>query len=208
MCLAALLTGCASTGTITGRVSAPETARSAPADGDHAPGQVSARGSVADAVIYVQDVSSEVESELPAPREPPRFEIANLTFHPRVLAVVAGTSVEFQNRDSVFHNVFSICPANRFDLGRYGPGKSRRAAFRTPGPVNIYCDLHPKMSAFILVVPNRAFARADSVGRFVLPPLPPGQYGVVVWHPDFPPMRRTITVSGGKCAEMEVTLAP
>lgn len=204
--LAAVLTGCASSGTISGTLSAPGPGKSAPPDGESASGHVSIGQSVAEAVVYVEKVSPEVDSHLPAPREAPRIEHVGQEFRPRVLVVAAGTSVEFPNRDTVFHNVFSVSPSKRFDLGRYGPGKSRSATFRTPGLVNIYCDLHPKASAAILVVPNKAFARVDSLGRFVLPPLPSGQYVLDVWHPDFPMIRRKVIVTGGKQAEIDVSL--
>jgi len=206
LCLAALLTGCASSGRIGGTVSAPGTAKSAPPDGEATSGRASKRGSIADAVVYVEKLSPEVDSRLSTPRGKARIDHVGQEFSPRILVVAAGTSVEFRNRDSVFHNVFSVSPSKRFDLGRYGPGESRRATFATPGPVNVYCDLHPKASAVILVAPNKAFARADSLGRFVLPPLPPGRYVVDVWHPEFPVTRRKITVTEGGRAEIGVSL--
>jgi len=78
--------------------------------------------------------------------------------------------------------------------------------FDKPGLINVYCNLHPNMAAYILVVPNRAFTRPDSLGRFVLPTLPKGRYVVNVWHPDFPPIRREITITGGVRPELVVTL--
>ena len=44
------------------------------------------------------------------------------TFVPHVLAITAGTTVDFPNSDRTYHNVFSLSKANRFDLGRYGRG--------------------------------------------------------------------------------------
>jgi hypothetical protein len=128
------------------------------------------------------------------------------TLRPRILVVPVGTTVEFPNQDSLFHNVFSVSPARPFDLGRYGRGKSKRVTFDKPGLVNVYCNLHPNMASYILVVPNRAFARPDSSGRFALPALPKGRYAVNVWHPDFPTVRREVTVTGGESSELVVTL--
>ena len=55
----------------------------------------------------------------------------NERFMPHVLAVVAGTWVDFPNADSTYHNVFSLSKAHRLNLGRYAAGKS--AAFSAVG---------------------------------------------------------------------------
>ena len=164
------------------------------------------RGSVADAVVYVEELDHRGESRLAAPRASAVLELRGQALRPRILVVTAGTSVEFPNRDSLFHNVFSVSPAKPFDLGRYGRGKSNRLTFDKPGLVNVYCKLHPDMAAYILVVPNRAFARPDSSGRFELPTLPTGRYAVNVWHPDFPSIRREVTVTDGEQSELVVAL--
>ncbi|TMQ54537.1 MAG: hypothetical protein E6K74_05820 [Candidatus Eisenbacteria bacterium] len=168
--------------------------------------RASVRGSVLDAVVYVEEVHPRGESRLPARYTSSRLELKGQTLRPRILVVLPGTSVEFPNHDSLFHNIFSVSPAKSFDLGRYGRGESKRVTFDKPGLVNVYCKLHPNMAAYILVVPNRAFARPDSSGRFVLPPLPKGQYVVNVWHPDFPAIRREVTVTGDKKQELVMTL--
>jgi hypothetical protein len=168
--------------------------------------RASVRGSVVDAVVYVEEVHPRGESRLPARYSSSRLELKGQTLRPRILVVLPGTSVEFPNHDSLFHNIFSVSPAKPFDLGRYGRGESKRVTFDKPGLVNVYCKLHPNMAAYILVVPNRAFARPDSSGRFVLPPLPKGRYVVNVWHPDFPAIRREVTVEGGEKSELVLTL--
>jgi hypothetical protein len=168
--------------------------------------RASVRGSVVDAVVYVEEVHPRGESRLPARYSSSRLELKGQTLRPRILVVLPGTSVEFPNHDSLFHNIFSVSPAKPFDLGRYGRGESKRVTFDKPGLVNVYCKLHPNMAAYILVVPNRAFARPDSSGRFVLPPLPKGRYVVNVWHPDFPAIRREVTVEGGEKSELVMAL--
>jgi len=164
-----------------------------------------ARGSVVDAVVYVEELHPRVESRRRA-HGPSRLELKDQTLRPRILVVPAGTSVEFSNHDSLFHNIFSVSPAKPFNLGRFGRGESKRVTFDKPGLINVYCNLHPNMAAYILVVPNRMFTRPDSLGRFVLPTLPKGRYVVNVWHPDFPSIRREITITGGAQPELVVTL--
>jgi plastocyanin len=117
-------------------------------------------------------------------------------FVPHVLAVVAGTWVDFPNNDRTYHNVFSLSKARDFNLGRYAAGKSKAVRFERPGIVRVFCDIHSHMSAFILVFAHRYFAVTDDEGRYRLDDVPPGTYTVVVWnetvHGD--PPRRTVTI--------------
>jgi hypothetical protein len=62
------------------------------------------------------------------------------------------------------------------------------------------------MAAYIVVVPNRAFTRPDSSGHFVLRGLPQGRYVVNAWHPDFPAIRREVTVKDGEALQLVIAL--
>lgn len=158
---------------------------------------------VTESVIYLEKVPEPVERRLSGRggfaffRRPARQGIArvvqkNRAFTPRVLVIPAGTAVEFQNLDRVYHNAFSVSTARRFDLGKYPPGRMDTVRFERSGVVNLHCDIHPDMLGYIVVTPNHAFVRPDSVGRFALPKLPPGAYTVRVWHPRRGEIRRAI----------------
>lgn len=169
------------------------------------PREIAARGSVTDAVIYIEALPAWVDSTLPRAAGAPTMEQRDQSFIPRVVAVPQGGSVAFPNRDPIFHNVFSVSPVKRFDLGRYVRGKSKSVAFSKAGLVNVFCEIHSDMAGFILVAPNRAFAQPDSTGRYTMPPLPPGSYTVVAWHPDLKTVRRTVQVTDG--ADVALDLA-
>ncbi|MEW5982437.1 MAG: carboxypeptidase regulatory-like domain-containing protein [Acidobacteriota bacterium] len=106
----------------------------------------------------------------------------NETFVPHVLAITVGTTVDFPNSDVIFHNVFSLSKAKTFDLGRYARGKSKSVRFDRPGVVQVFCDIHSHMSAYILVFSHRYFSVTDAEGRYALEGVPSGAYTVVVWH--------------------------
>ncbi len=72
-------------------------------------------------------------------------------FRPSVVVVPVGSTVAFPNRDGFDHNVFSLSGEARFDLGFYGRGEVRSQTFLSPGVVHVYCNVHPGMSAFVLV---------------------------------------------------------
>jgi plastocyanin len=103
-------------------------------------------------------------------------------FSPRVVVVPVGGTVEFPNQDPVFHNVFSVSGENRFDLDLYKRPKSGARSFQHPGLVRVYCNIHPQMSAFILVRDNPFWTRPDKNGAFVIADVPAGTWVVKAWH--------------------------
>jgi len=121
----------------------------------------------------------------------------NETFVPHVLAVTVGTTVEFPNSDRVFHNVFSLSKARRFDLGRYPRGDSRAVRFDRPGMVRVFCEIHSQMSAFVLVFAHRFFDTTDQEGRYEIEGVPPGTYTLSVWNEGEVRATRTVELSQG-----------
>jgi len=136
----------------------------------------------------------------------PRMDQRNETFVPHVLAIVAGTIVDFPNNDHTYHNVFSLSKTKTFDLGRYAVGRSKSVRFDRPGIVRVFCDIHSHMSAFILVFAHRYFSVSDSDGMYRLENVPPGTYTVVAWNESAPLESRRVVVpdAGG---EVEVNFA-
>jgi plastocyanin len=167
-----------------------------------------ASGRVTDAVISIERIPAAVDSAIARPGAAPRLAQRNQVFVPHVLPVAAGATVEFPNLDPIFHNVFSVSPGKRFDLGKYPRGQSRRVRFDRPGLIQVYCDIHSNMAAFIVVLPNHAFAQPDGAGRFALPDLPAGEYVVNIWHPDFPAVRRPVRVPELGDLDLDLSLGP
>ena len=111
------------------------------------------------------------------------LEQRNLTFSPHVLAVRAGTTVAFPNKDRVFHNVFSFHDGKRFDLGMYPVGTVKDVTFGQPGLSRIFCNIHPNMAAYVMAVDSAYFAVSDAAGRFTIAGVPPGDYVYHAWRP-------------------------
>lgn len=105
----------------------------------------------------------------------------NKTFTPHILAVQAGTAVDFPNYDPIFHNAFSRYNGQIFDIGLYAPGKSRTIVFKRPGVVRVFCNIHPSMSAVIVVLNTPYFAKTGKDGKYNLE-VPPGRYKLQVFH--------------------------
>ena len=147
-----------------------------------APGHA-VKGRVTDAVLWLTWTPARSEGEAGVVAAP-RLAQQQQMFEPRVVVVPVGGSVSFPNLDPIYHNVFSVSPTKRFDLGKYGKGQSRTVRFEKPGVVNVYCDIHTDMAAFIVVAPSLAWARPGDDGRYELRGLPGGRYHLVWWHPD------------------------
>jgi plastocyanin len=117
-----------------------------------------------------------------APR--PHFKILqeHKRFEPHILAIPAGSVVDFPNLDPFFHNVFSMFDGKRFDLGLYEAGASHAVTFDSPGICYIFCNIHPEMSGAIIVVDSPYFTMSNQAGAFSIPNVPPGVYLLSVWH--------------------------
>ena len=155
-------------------------------------------------VIYLETAPRAAFDARQEPRA--RMDQRNEAFVPHVLAIVAGTTVDFPNSDVTFHNVFSLSKAKAFDLGRYAAGRSKSVRFDQPGIVRVFCDIHSHMSAFILVFAHRHFAVTGEDGGYRLENVPPGTYTVVAWNEAMAPESRTVVVPGGGEVEVDFSL--
>jgi len=128
------------------------------------------------------------------------------SFVPRVAAITRGSSVEFPNMDSYFHNVFSLSRGASFDLGRYPRGESRSRTFTHPGLVKVYCHLHSDMSATIVVFDHPYFTAPGSDGAFALNDVPAGRYELAAWHERIGENITPIEVPAGGTARVRFVL--
>jgi plastocyanin len=103
-------------------------------------------------------------------------------FAPRVRVITEGSKIEFPNQDPFNHNVFSKATQGPFDMDSYGKGKSKENTFKSAGIYPIYCNVHPRMTAFVITLKTPYFAQAAKDGRFVLEKIPAGNYKIHVWH--------------------------
>jgi plastocyanin len=149
-------------GTVTGRVEVVEKGRRL--------------ADLSGTVISIQGVKA---------RTPPTSATVRMmgkAFSPRVVAVPVGGTVHFPNEDNILHNAFSVSRPNAFDLKLYKRPKSGSVTFRHPGTVHVYCNIHPQMSAVVLVQGDALFTMAAADGTFVLEGVPAGRHTVKAWH--------------------------
>ncbi|MGE3332864.1 MAG: hypothetical protein AB7I36_04425 [Rhodospirillaceae bacterium] len=129
-------------------------------------------------------------------------------FIPFVLAVQAGTTVDFPNHDSFRHQVYSFSTAKTFELKLYGSGEIGSVVFDKPGAVPIGCNIHDNMLAYVYVTPGPYFSTTGNDGGAQIKGLPAGPYTVSAWHPNQRGASPTqdITVSADGTTEVKLEL--
>lgn len=137
-------------------------------------------GDTGDTVVWLDRTDS---SSIPAPR-PQHAQILqkNKTFQPHLLAIPAGSAVDFPNTDPIFHNAFSNYDGQVFDIGLYPPSSTRSVTFSREGVVRVFCNIHSTMSAVIVVLQSPYFARTNADGQFRLERVPEGSYRLKFYH--------------------------
>ncbi len=125
----------------------------------------------------------------------------NKAFDPHLLVITRGSTVDFPNRDPWFHNVFSLFNGKRFDLGLYEAGTSRTVHFDREGVSFIFCNIHPEMSAVVVVLASPYFAVPGKDGDFSIAGVPSGRYKLHVWNEHALPatlqaLTRDVDISG------------
>jgi len=153
---------------------------------------------IGDAVVWIDAPG--------APRSAHKAEAVldqrDLSFSPHVLVVQVGTRVKFPNDDRVFHNVFSFHDGKRFDLGLYPVGAVKYVPFDQPGLSRIFCNIHPQMAAYVMVVDTPYFSVSDESGRFAIAGVPAGEYVAHAWRPGGQILNLSVTVGAGTVVDV------
>ncbi len=118
-------------------------------------------------------------------------------FAPRALVVRRNATVQFPNADAIYHNVFSVSGANRFDLGLYRGGAAREKKFEDTGLVRVYCNIHPQMVGFVMVVDSGFATVTGPDGSFRFEGVPAGSLALKVWHEEAGEAPAPVAVRGG-----------
>lgn len=159
------------------------------------------RSSAAQAIVYAEPI------DRPAPVRPVTLQLLQRekTFIPAVMVVPMGSTVDFPNQDDIFHNVFSLSSPAPFDLGLYRAGATKKRTFAQPGTYRVFCNIHPQMTAFIVVVPTPYIATVGNDGRYSLE-LPAGTYRVTARSDRAAPTTVELTVKTGNEAAPDIKL--
>jgi plastocyanin len=146
-----------------------------------------------ESVVYVEAIAGKT---FPAPSK-------NIT------VVQQGATVDFLNSDSVAHNVFwPAISGNKklgHNLGTWPHGQKQAFKFDNPGVVSLLCNVHPEMSAYLIVSPTPYFAQTDASGEYKIENVPDGAYTVTAWHEGAKSKSNPVKVSGDTAADFTLS---
>ena len=166
----------------------------------------SVSGVAGESVVYVEAVPGKT---FPAPTQHAVVDQRGLLFQPHITVVQMGSTVDFQNSDKVAHNVFwTNIGGNKklgHNLGTWPQGEKRSFKFDTPGAVPVLCNVHPEMSAYIVVAPTPYFAETDNSGDYKIENVPDGSYKVTAWHEGAKNQSKPVSVNGDTKADFTLS---
>jgi len=157
-----------------------------------------------DTLVYIDRIEG---VEFPVPATPAELRQINKEFIPHVLPIMKGGSVSFSNSDGILHNVH-LYQGRRslFNLATPAGAKPITKTFREPGEVAVLCDVHPEMSAYIIVLETPYTAVTAEDGSYTIAGVPPGTYILKTWHEKLKPVTTAVTVEGESTVEVNVEL--
>src|SRR6266581_6921361 len=171
-------------------------------------GKVSVQGikSAEHIAVYVDAIAGK---KFDAPSQHVLIDQRKMAFVPKVTVVLQGTTVDFLNSDSVGHNVYwpSVGGNKKLahNLGTWPKGEKKSFQFTDPGAASLLCNVHPEMSAFLVVAPTPYFAVTDSDASFEIKDVPAGTYTLKTWSEDGKVTTQSVTVTSGT-ANVELTV--
>ena len=157
-------------------------------------------------VVYIEAAAGKT---FPAPTEHFVMDQKALLFQPHVMVVPVGATVEFLNSDKVQHNIFwPAISGNKkmsHNMGTWPSGQKRDFKFDAAGVVPLLCNVHPEMSAYVVVAPTPYFAVTDADGSYKIANVPDGQYNVSAWHEGMKVQSKPVKVASDATADFSLS---
>lgn len=164
---------------------------------------VSNDGGLKNAVVSIKGLKGNNNQSLPKNAV---IDQKNKTFLPHVLPLPAGGTVTFKNTDPFVHRIISDSDTKKLRMELAYEGATMEATFDQSGIVELWCDDHKRMQAWILVMETAFFAVTNEKGHFSIPNIPAGRYTVEVWHEALGAQTQEIEVKEGEDIKVDFKL--
>ena len=118
-------------------------------------------------------------------------------YHPHVLGVMTGQTIDIKNSDQTTHNIHPT-PANNREWNESQPpgGADLQKNFaREEIMLPVKCNQHPWMKMYVNVVKSPFFAVTAKDGKYEIKGLPPGDYTIAFVHEKLGEQDQKVTVA-------------
>jgi|SRR5580658_3262529 plastocyanin len=139
---------------------------------------VVADGNLANVFVYVKDGLGTRTFDVPT--TPVVLDQSGCKYHPHVLGVMAGQTVQIKNDDQTTHNIHPTPKDNREWNESQPPASAplEKNFAREEIMLPVKCNQHPWMKMYINVVKSPFYAVTDKSGKYTITGLPPGDYTI------------------------------
>lgn len=157
-----------------------------------------AKGRLANAVVTLQGAPGTAPGKVTLDQQGCRFV-------PHVQVAPLGSMLEIVNGDPVLHGVHGwLGRTTRFNVPTPAKGTRASARLDRPGVIQVRCDVHGWMRAYLVVADGPA-AVAGPDGAYTLRDVPPGAYTLTAWHERLGEKTAQVTVPAQGAAHVDFT---
>ena len=152
------------------------------------------QGHLGNVFVYVE--SGLGGRTFPPPAAKAELDQVGCAYRPHVLGLRVDQTLVIKNSDATVHNVLALPGPNpQFNEGLPYPGMQMEKVFHSPQVMlQLKCNVHLWMTAWIGVLPHPYFAVTAPDGTFEIENLPPGTYTLAAWHETLGTQRRMVTI--------------
>jgi hypothetical protein len=141
---------------------------------------ISPSGGVANAVVFLRNISRGKAMEMPVSRR--SLNQKNCRYEPHILLVPVQATLTVKSSDPLLHTVHMSGSAD-YNLPFTAQGQEITRPMTREGTVSLRCNAgHVWMNGEMIVAKHPYYAVTDEDGNFELTQVPPGQYEIVAWH--------------------------
>jgi len=165
-------------------------------------------GDLANVFVYVKDGLG--NRAFDPPKDPVVLDQQGCKYHPHVLGVMAGQTVQIKNDDPTTHNIHPTPKDNR-EWNESQPPSSpaiEKSFAREEIMLPVKCNQHPWMKMYINVVKSPFFAVTGKDGKYEIKGLPPGDYTIAFVQEKLGEQDQKVTVAAKDTKTVDQSFKP
>ncbi len=165
-------------------------------------------GDLANVFVYVKDGLGNRTFDVP--KDSIVLDQKGCQYHPHVLGVMAGQTIDIKNDDPTTHNIHPTPKDNR-EWNESQPPSSPaidKSFAREEIMLPVKCNQHPWMKMYINVVKSPFYAVTDKEGKYTIKGLPPGDYTIAFVQEKLGEQDQKVTVAAKESKTVDQSFKP